>query len=394
MNLNSKSKPTGRGRQWLLVLLAVAVGGAVTLACSVPVFRYALERWTPDAYHLALFYKGELSEGDKALVAEIGAGTGVIAGLANAQTRLIDLDQDLEPGVREVWSRQKSDRLPWLVVVNPKAGTENGTIWSGPFSAESVARLVDSPIRREVGSRLVSGQSAVWVFLESGGAGKDTEAFDRLESRLKELEKELKIQELDPQDIAKGLVSVTADALKVSFSVVRLSRQDPEEALFVNMLLETEEDLREFDEPMVFPVFGQGRALYALIGEGINRSTIDEAASFLIGPCSCEVKEQNPGVDLLLSIDWSGRVVPMTDQDREVPTLTGLAGLDDSEEPSPIEVPDVKVSKLKIERPLDGDPEVVMARTEGNSVVRNSILAVALIGLGVLGGGWLFVRGR
>ena len=394
MNLNLKSR--GRSRPWLPVLLAVAVGfgGAVVLGCSVPVFRYALERWTPDAYHLALFYRGGLSEADKALVGEIGTGTGVIAGLANAHTRLIDLDQDLEPGVRDLWSRQKSDHLPWLVVVNPKAGVANGTIWSGPLSAEAVNRLVDSPIRREIGARLVSGQTAVWVCLESGDAGKDAEAFDRLESRLKELETELKIQELDPQDIAKGLVSVTADALKVSFSVVRLSRQDPEEALFVNMLLETEEDLREFDEPMVFPVFGQGRALYALIGEGIQRSTIDEAASFLVGPCSCEVKEQNPGVDLLLSIDWSGRVVPMTDQDRELPALTGLAGLEDSGESPASEEPDVKVSELEIGQRLDGDPELEAARVGVNPVVRNSILAVALIGLGVLGGGWLFVRGR
>ena len=103
MNLNLKSR--GRSRPWLPVLLAVAVGfgGAVVLGCSVPVFRYALERWTPDAYHLALFYRGGLSEADKALVGEIGTGTGVIAGLANAKTRLIDLDQDLEPGVRDLW---------------------------------------------------------------------------------------------------------------------------------------------------------------------------------------------------------------------------------------------------------------------------------------------------
>ena len=86
--------------------------------------------------------------------------------------------------------------------------------------------------------------------------------------------------------------------------------------------------------------------------------------------------------------------MPMTDQDRELPALTGLAGLEDSGESPASEEPDVKVSELEIGQRLDGDPELEAARVGVNPVVRNSILAVALIGLGVLGGGWLFVRGR
>jgi hypothetical protein len=35
---------------------------------------------------------------------------------------------------------------------------------------------------------------------------------------------------------------------------------------------------------------------------------IDEDAIFLVGSCSCEVKEQNPGVDLLMQADWVGLV--------------------------------------------------------------------------------------
>jgi hypothetical protein len=51
-------------------------------------------------------------------------------------------------------------------------------------------------------------------------------------------------------------------------------------------------------------VFGLGRALLPLIGAGITQKNIYDAASFLAGPCSCEVKEQNPGFDLLLNADW------------------------------------------------------------------------------------------
>ena len=44
------------------------------------------------------------------------------------------------------------------------------------------------------------------------------------------------------------------------------------------------------------------------MGDGIKRETIDRAATFLIGKCSCEVKEKNPGADLLLAADWDAAV--------------------------------------------------------------------------------------
>ena len=31
-------------------------------ACSIPVFRYALERWQPDNYEVSIFQSGSLTE--------------------------------------------------------------------------------------------------------------------------------------------------------------------------------------------------------------------------------------------------------------------------------------------------------------------------------------------
>ena len=36
----------------------------------------------------------------------------------------------------------------------------------------------------------------------------------------------------------------------------------------------------------------------------ITADNLKEAARFLTGPCTCKVKEQNPGVDLLVLADW------------------------------------------------------------------------------------------
>jgi hypothetical protein len=113
--------------------------------------------------------------------------------------------------------------------------------------------------------------------------------------------------------------------LKLSFSVLRVSRTDPAEAAFVQMLLGSEADLRDIKEPLLFPVFGRGRALYALAGKGISHETLDEAATFLIGKCSCQVKELNPGVDLLLAADWDKLVKAQAAASQGLPTLPTLA---------------------------------------------------------------------
>ena len=117
--------------------------------------------------------------------------------------------------------------------------------------------------------------------------------------------KKLKLPEVKTQDIQSGYLSIRPEDLKLSFSVVTLRAGDAAEKAFRETLLNSEDDLKELEhEPMAFPVFGRGRALNALVGKGINADMIDEASAFLSGPCSCQVKRQNPGFDLLTSVDW------------------------------------------------------------------------------------------
>ncbi len=57
-------------------------------------------------------------------------------------------------------------------------------------------------------------------------------------------------------------------------------------------------------EPLLFPIFGRGRVLDGLIANGINADNLKDAGQFLCGPCSCQVKRLNPGMDLLIAADW------------------------------------------------------------------------------------------
>ena len=153
--------------------------------------------------------------------------------------------------------------------------------------------------------RLVAGQTAVWLLLESGQSAQDDSTASLLETELKKLEKELKLPELttSPEDAI-----LTDTPLQVAFSVIRVKRDSADEQALVGMLIRSEPDLAELSDPMVFPVFGRGRALLPLIGAGITAKNIYDSAAFLVGPCSCEVKEQNPGFDLLLTADWENLV--------------------------------------------------------------------------------------
>src|SRR5262249_42605094 len=90
-----------------------------------------------------------------------------------------------------------------------------------------------------------------------------------------------------------------------------------------------------------FPIFGRGRALCSLEGKALAAKDIEEAARFLCGACSCQVKELNPGVDLLIAADWDELIeaepgpVPLTRVAVE-PTPSIPPG-ETAEEPAPDE---------------------------------------------------------
>ena len=182
---------------------------------------------------------------------------------------------------------------------------------------------------REIGNRACRGANLVQK-VEAVFAHGLVVVIDlhMLEERIDYLGGVMNLPKLDDQDIKNGLVSIPGDGLRLAFSIVKVKRDDPAEAAFVAMLLASEEDLRGFqNEPMAFPIFGQGRALYALVGKGIRAETIDEAAQFLIGSCSCQVKEQNPGVDIAMAVDWRQMVKDQATPGQNLPELSAVADL-------------------------------------------------------------------
>jgi hypothetical protein len=127
------------------------------------------------------------------------------------------------------------------------------------------------------------------------------------------------------------------------------------------MLLGIDADLKKEARPMAFAVFGQGRALPPLIGDGIDAGNIGEFCSFAVGPCSCQVKAMNPGFDLLMSADWMAVFDGRAPQEAEVDLRSPIADL-----------------RLQPEAKSPNPETKAPATAGGGPLVRNLLIALAL----------------
>lgn len=204
----------------------------------------------------------------------------------------------------------------------PDAEEDSPPLRAAPLTPGEAAALTDSPVRRELVRRIASGESVVWLLLESGDRAGDDRAAEVLTAELRALERELRL----PAGIGEAGSRLHSDLpLRIAFSVLRMSRTDPAERWLTAQLLGSGPGLADRDEPMVFPVFGRGRTLEPLVGRGIDREVIAETAAFLCGRCGCEVKRLNPGVDLLITADWEGLLASGPPPAPRPPPLVGLS---------------------------------------------------------------------
>jgi hypothetical protein len=259
-------------------VLSLALTAQLAPGCDVPVFRYALDRWPADVFRLR-------------------ASAAVLS---------------TEPLAREFRNLASNGSLNLETSVSTNgtqlffpAHVKNAETpeWEGQLTPDVYHALTDSPVRREVIQRILKGDSAVWILVESGRPELDEPAAKLLQNRLKFLEAATGLPHLDPTDPDSQLGP--GPELKVQFSVLRVKRDDPSEREFLS-LLAGPSGLKKFpaNEPFFAAVFGRGRVLGAWGQDRLNEEFIVDTARFLLGSCSCEVKSLNPGWDLLLRVDW------------------------------------------------------------------------------------------
>jgi len=296
----------------LSVAISVALLSAASLAvaCNVPVFRYALERWPADMYDVVVLHSGALSDEQSAQVESLRSQSRSSGGFANFNLHTIAASKIEDELLAGIWQEHGGEEQPVLALLYPRNAREvpDRLVTAAPLSQQAIGGLIDSPIRQAVVDELLAGESAVWVFVPSGNEAEDKSALSRLNDQVAKNEKQLELPPQDEIEADEFFRAETPIELRLGFSILTLDRSDPREKFFLAMLLGSEIDLEDLDQPMAFPVIGRGRVLYALVGKGIFPDTITSAARFVVGPCSCQVKEQNPGFDLLLNVNWDEKL--------------------------------------------------------------------------------------
>ncbi len=289
---------TGRVRICILLCsyVCLLVAGAAA-GCSVPVFRYALERWENDPFQLVVFSQGKL---EPSLAADLDGMEAVMdrtGALPNWKVVRVDVSQPVPALWAAIWEKQKSLPLPSLALCTPEWTREDPALHSAQLTKAELAALVSSPKRLEVLAQLLKGTAVVWLVAETADAKANSELLTLLETETKRLADTILIS----AGVRKDGVNVLSDLpLEVSFSLVRVRADDPAEALLMKLLNNGD----PVTQPTLYPVFGRGRVLAALTAAKMNKELLEETARFLCGACSCQVKAQNPGFDLLLQADW------------------------------------------------------------------------------------------
>ena len=333
-----------------LVVLTAAFSASPARACNTPVFRYAMYNWPAAPYYVFYFHHGGPAEQD----AEVNKK---LAGLRGAEP---PANVTLE--AFDVTDEEKLKMLPKVVNESRKKHADGDnpqhlvyTSWgaelsAGRLDAKTVQQMIHSPARKRIGELFGKGHGIVLLVL----TGPDEEANKRAvkvageavakadevfvagaveppmeylpekpenKAATKKDAKKDDGNEKDETDTEEKSADTKGPKNELKTAVVKVSRTDPAEKWLVKMLLAVEPDLNDPEyakDPMVFAVYGRGRAMPPYVGKGITTENLLDCVAFLAGACSCTVKEQNPGMDLLMQFDWDAAAEVMARDDPEM----------------------------------------------------------------------------
>jgi len=295
--------------------LAMAAGRTAVVACDTPVYRYAMYRWEPAPYEVYYFHDQPASEADQKIARVLQDSAADEERPANLIYFDVNLTEDkdltkIPPDVKKAFLAHQDRQLPTYLVFAPY-GVE---LLFGKLDEPAVPLLLDSPTRREVAKQLAEGKAGTFLFVPCADAAANSTAEQALRSLVEEVNSgklEFYAPPVAPQP---GAESTDPKPPGLELGLVTVKRDDPQEYWLLQSLLSTESDLKDLDKPMVFLAYGRARVLPAYVGPGISRDNLLYEIEFITGACSCTVKEQNPGVDLLVRQDWEEAAMQLAEK--------------------------------------------------------------------------------
>ena len=318
-------------------------GPCQSAACQVPVFRYFLERREPAAWKVPGFSSRPsfTAAADPCRKARRAVDRNPSA-WRNIDIEAVDLAK-CEPALKAFYDRLPPAELPRLVLLPPfrsmcwpKANRCRRPSRSGRSGCErtasrncSIHRCGESSLGGCFKATLPCG--SFWNAATRPKTGLPPNCSKRSSRKRRRISPlRLTMPTLPPRRVRRK-VWIRSQAsprvpLRVAFSVLRVSRHAGEDVL-VRMLMATEAELPKSNRPAdgLSCFWPRRRSLGGTGGKG-NRAGTDPVAlcGFLVGECSCAVRAEMPGMDLLMAVDWAGLLEGRVVIDKVLPPLTGV----------------------------------------------------------------------
>ncbi len=299
--------------KYILSAILLVCTSALSFACSTPVFQYAIERWSPDPFIIRVYHTQDLTEQEQKIIDDFNKHLSEFLEVEPYVIETVDVRNIEDKKDLALAQKHTKDKSTALTALFPVYENNPEPFFSKALTAKTKDELLNSPLRTDLYKRLTGGHSFVWLFIECEDKEKNAKALKTLQKTIKDYVPQLQndINERlggnEFEDSGEELEDGTLDLgiPKVHSSIIALKKGDAKEQVFYTMLTRNDDELTKSQDPIAIPIFGQGRALWPLMGKGIDKELIIESMIFLSGSCSCQIKDQNPGYDIFLNVDWA-----------------------------------------------------------------------------------------
>jgi hypothetical protein len=194
--------------------------------------------------------------------------------------------------------------LPHVVLRCPGGRQGSPIVWAGPLAEVEQVLAVSRP-EQELARRLLSGEAVVWLVLRGSDAERANGATKLVKEQLPTLMNEIEL----PAGVGlPGSELLSRIPLEVRFSVLEVPAKEAANSLLRRTAIARSREPVDAATTLIVPVFGRGRAVQVLTLDELDADVIADSSRFLCGACSCQVKQLNPGFDLLLPVAWEERL--------------------------------------------------------------------------------------
>ncbi len=256
----------------LTIFLVLSFSFAYPFAypCTTKVSEWTMLNFAPASYEFVYFTNGKL---DNQTIQKHEKIQQLIKDV-NLNFSIIDINHFKNRNEKMMFEMAQKETKPIYALYY------KNQLFSQFNSTDELLSLLESPMLAGIADEIKGGKLCVLLYLKKGNDNENNHGVDVLNKYL------------------------STSILKDIIPVLTLNPDNLKERMFIKILLNVESDLAYIKEPMLFGIFGRFRILEPLVGKGITGENINYLVQFLSADCSCIIKSQMPGIDMLYFNKW------------------------------------------------------------------------------------------